>query len=57
MKLAFTTLGCPDWDLDTIISKAAEFGFDGVDFRGCRGEMWEKRWHPDLDEPEVAFPK
>jgi len=51
VKLAFTTLGCPDWDLDTIISKAAEFGFDGVDFRGCRGEMWEKRWHPDLDEP------
>jgi len=39
VKLAFTTLGCPDWDLDTIISNATEFGFDGVDFRGCRGEM------------------
>lgn len=39
MKLAFTTLGCPDWDLDTIIARAGEYGFDGVDFRGYRGEM------------------
>jgi len=43
VKLAFTTLGCPDWDLDTIIARAVEYGFDGVDFRGCAGEMdlWE----------------
>jgi sugar phosphate isomerase/epimerase len=34
MKIAFTTLGCPDWDLDTIIAKAAAYGFDGVDLRG-----------------------
>ena len=39
MKLAFTTLGCPNWDLDTIISKAVEFGYAGVDFRGYLGEM------------------
>jgi len=39
MKLSFTTLGCPDWDLDTIITRAVEYGFDGVDFRGCAGEM------------------
>lgn len=39
MKLAFTTLGCPKWDLDTIISKAVEFGYAGVDFRGYLGEM------------------
>jgi sugar phosphate isomerase/epimerase len=34
MKLSFTTLGCPAWDLDTIISQALKMGFDGVDFRG-----------------------
>ncbi|MDA8975144.1 sugar phosphate isomerase/epimerase [Akkermansiaceae bacterium] len=34
MKLAFTTLACPDWSLETIVKKAAECGFDGVDFRG-----------------------
>lgn len=39
MKLAFTTLGCPNWDLDTIISKAVKYGYDGVDFRGYLGEM------------------
>lgn len=39
MKLAFTTLGCPNWDLDTIVSKAVEYGYDGVDFRGYLGEM------------------
>ena len=39
MKLAFTTLGCTGWDLDTIIARAVEYGYDGVDFRGYRGEL------------------
>ena len=39
MKIAFTTLGCPSWDLDTIIARAVEYGYDGVDFRGLGGEM------------------
>ncbi len=39
MKLAFTTLGCPKWDLDTILSRAREYSYDGVDFRCCAGEM------------------
>ena len=39
MKLAFSTLGCPKWDLETIISKAKEYGYDGVDFRGYLDEL------------------
>jgi sugar phosphate isomerase/epimerase len=39
MKLAFTTLGCPDWTLDQVLAGAKEYGFDGVDFRGCDGVM------------------
>lgn len=39
MKLVFTTLGCPKWDMDTIISKAREYGFDAVDFRGYLDEI------------------
>jgi sugar phosphate isomerase/epimerase len=39
MKLAFTTLGCPDWDLDTILQQAVALGFDGVDFRGYQQEL------------------
>ena len=34
MKISFMTLGCPNWDLDTICKNGREYGFDGVDFRG-----------------------
>ena len=39
MKIAFTTLACPAWDLDTIIRRAVEYGYDGVDFRGLQEEL------------------
>lgn len=39
MKIAFTTLGCPKWDLDTICRRAKEYGFDGFDFRGLLNTM------------------
>ncbi len=39
MKLAFTTLGCPKWDMATIIAKAVEYGFQGIEFRGYLGEI------------------
>ncbi len=31
MKLSFTTLGCPEWNLTTVAEKAAEYGYDGVE--------------------------
>jgi sugar phosphate isomerase/epimerase len=34
MKIAFMTLGCPAWNLDTICRNGQAYGFDGVDFRG-----------------------
>ncbi len=34
MKLAFSTLGCPEWDLGGALSRGREMGFDGIDFRG-----------------------
>ena len=39
MKLAFTTLGCQEWELAEIILKAKQYGYAGVDFRGYHGEM------------------
>lgn len=39
MKLGFTTLGCLEWDLETILAKAKEYDFDGIDFRGYSDEM------------------
>jgi sugar phosphate isomerase/epimerase len=39
MKIAFSTLGCPNWALEVILDRASAFGYDGVDFRGLEGEM------------------
>jgi sugar phosphate isomerase/epimerase len=39
MKLAFMTLGCPSWDLDTVCRRGREYGFDGVDFRGLQDTL------------------
>jgi sugar phosphate isomerase/epimerase len=32
--IAFSTLGCPHWSIDTIISKAVEWGYEGIEWRG-----------------------
>ena len=36
MNLSFSTLGCPNWDLDTVIQNARAYGFDGVEIRGIK---------------------
>lgn len=47
MKLGFSTLGCPDWDLKQIATFAAETGFDGV----------ELRTHPDGNHASTTMPQ
>ncbi len=39
MKIGFSTLACPGWDLKTIIAKAAEYGYSGVEIRGLGGKL------------------
>jgi len=39
VRPSFTTLGCPDWDLDKVIDNGASFGFAAVDFRGLQDEI------------------
>ena len=39
MKLAFSTLGCPEWALDTVLQRAVEYGYTGVDIRGIGSEL------------------
>lgn len=39
MKISFMTLGCPAWDLDTIIRNGRAYGYQGVDFRGVQSEL------------------
>jgi len=39
MKLSFSTLGCPEWDVSTVISRAVEYGFQGIEFRGVGDQL------------------
>ena len=38
MRLAFSTLACPKWSFETIVSRAKEYGYDGVEVRGFLNE-------------------
>ncbi len=39
MKLAFSTLGCPDWGLEDIAQGARRFGYDAIELRALNGEI------------------
>ncbi|MCL2833552.1 MAG: sugar phosphate isomerase/epimerase [Treponema sp.] len=39
MKLAFSTLGCPDWTFAQILENGQKMGFKGIEIRGIEGEM------------------
>ena len=39
MKLAFSTLGCPNWQLDRIVETAERLGYDGVELRAVGGSL------------------
>jgi len=39
MKLAFSTLGCPNWELREIVAGAREWGYDGVELRAVGGSL------------------
>lgn len=39
MKLSTSTLGCFKWDLAETLARLHAYGYNGIDFRGLRGEM------------------
>ena len=39
MKLAFSTLGCPEWSWVDIQAMARDLGFDGIEIRGLGQEI------------------
>lgn len=39
MKLAFSTLGCPTWELREIVAGARSLGYDGVELRAVGGSL------------------
>jgi sugar phosphate isomerase/epimerase len=39
MKLAFSTLGCPDWELEKIAQAARAYGYAAVELRAIGGDL------------------
>jgi sugar phosphate isomerase/epimerase len=39
MKIGFSSLVCPSWNFETIVTRAAELGFQGIELRGLQGEL------------------
>jgi len=39
LKLSFSTLGCPDWSFDKILSFAKQNNYSGIEVRGIQREM------------------
>ena len=50
MKLAFSTLGCPDWTFDEVLDRAEAMGYQAIELRGVNGKM-------RADEMDVFFPE
>ena len=46
MKLAFSTLGCPDFDWPDIYAMAKDFGFDGIEIRGLGDDIYAVNARP-----------
>lgn len=38
MKFAFSTVSSPEWDFETVVARAKEYGYDGVEIRGFLNE-------------------
>jgi sugar phosphate isomerase/epimerase len=38
MKFAFSTVSSPAWDFETLVARAREYGYDGVEIRGFLNE-------------------
>ncbi|NLO39339.1 MAG: AMP-binding protein [Ruminiclostridium sp.] len=46
MKIAFSTLGCPDFDWPDIYSMAKDLGFDGIEIRGLGDDIFAVQAQP-----------
>ncbi len=42
-KISFSTLGCPNWSWEDMLSTAKDIGFDGIEIRGIENEMYAPR--------------
>ena len=52
MKLAFSTLGCPDWNLEQIAKAARDYDYDAIELRAICGEL-DLLKRPEFQRAEV----
>ena len=52
MKFAFSTVSCPAWDFETIVARAKEYGYDGVEIRGFLNEAILTAANPFLTDAQ-----
>ncbi|MEA4824451.1 MAG: AMP-binding protein [Clostridiaceae bacterium] len=50
MKIAFSTLGCPDFDWPDIYSCAKDLGYDGIEMRGMGNDIFDIHAKPFTEE-------
>ena len=50
MKIAFSTLGCPNYDWKDIYSMAKDLGFDGIEIREIKSEFARSPFSPEKCE-------
>lgn len=50
MKIAYTTLSCPNWSWETILDETKRLNYDGIEIRGMEGEMFLPKATPFLPE-------
>ena len=53
MKLAFSTLGCPNWELEDVAHAAREYGYAAVELRALGGGL-DLLGRPEFQPGEVA---
>jgi len=53
-KLAFTTLGCPDWSFEKILEQAQKMGYSGIEIRGLDGKMLAEEMTQFFPENKAA---
>jgi len=51
MKLAFSTVCCPTWDFETLVARAGELGYQGVELRASPNESALTASNVFLTEP------
>ena len=57
MKIAFSTLACPNYGWDEIFTIAKDLGFDGIEIREIRGESKKSPFSPEKVEKTAEFLK